>query len=285
MALLLDDKIKELIANALLEDLGERGDITSSAIKNNEHVSAQIIAKEHGVMCGGEIVRSVFYSVNPDIQIDIIANDGDIIKNKDVLVRLSGFSKSILTAERTALNFLGRLCGIATATNQFKNALSGLKTQILDTRKTTPGWRKLEKYAVECGGGLNHRIGLYDMFLIKENHITAAGGITAAVKFCRDYMRKNSFNAEIEVETQNIKNVQEVLKLAVDRIMLDNMTMLEMKWCVSFVDGKIPLEASGNVTLDNVREIAQTGVDYISVGAITHSAKNFDASLLIQSDD
>jgi nicotinate-nucleotide pyrophosphorylase (carboxylating) len=281
---MLDKNIQGLIDAALLEDLGERGDVTSSAIKKDDlRIIAQIISKADGVMCGGEIVKHVFKTVDQKIQINILAKDGAPINKQDVLIKLAGPSQNILTAERTALNFLGRLCGIATTTNKFKKALLGLKTQIFDTRKTMPGWRTLEKYAVKCGGGRNHRIGLFDMFLIKENHIAAAGGITAAVLACREYMSRNSFNAEIEVETQNTNDVNEALTLAVDRIMLDNMTIKEMKNCVSIVNGKIPLEASGNVTLQNVYEIAQTGVDYISVGAITHSAQNFDTSLLVLS--
>lgn len=198
-------------------------------------------------------------------------------------MRLSGSSQSILIAERTCLNFLGRLSGIATNARQFVDAIQGTKARILDTRKTTPGWRLLEKYAVLCGGGDNHRTGLYDMFLIKENHIVAAGGIGHAVDRCRRYMRVHHFQAEIEVETQNSDDVREALSLNVDRILLDNMSVAEIRQCVLLVNGRIPLEASGNVTLATVRDIAETGVDFISVGSLTHSAKAMDISLLFRS--
>ena len=284
MESLLTENVELLIEAALKEDLGGRGDITTAAIKNNDHqVTAFIISKSKGIMCGGEIVKHVFQKMDPHVQVDISIKEGKPIKNQDVLLKLSGSSKNILTAERTALNFLGRLCGVATATNQYVKAIHGLKAQILDTRKTTPGWRTLEKYAVKCGGGRNHRIGLFDMFLIKENHIATSGSIFAAVQGCREYLKQNDLKAEIEVEAQSLDDVKEALALSVDRIMLDNMSIKDMIECVSVSKGKIPLEASGNVNLQNVREIAQTGVDFISVGAITHSAKNFDTSLLVQS--
>jgi nicotinate-nucleotide pyrophosphorylase (carboxylating) len=186
-----------------------------------------------------------------------------------------------LTYERTALNFLQRLAGIATLTRRFVDAVAGTHAVILDTRKTTPGWRQLEKYAVRCGGGSNHRFGLHDMFLIKENHIAAAGDIAAAVQKCRAYARAQNAHLKIEVETKNLKEVEACLRLDVDRIMLDNMPLQEMRNAVALAAGRIPLEASGNVNLETVRAIAATGVDFISIGALTHSAPAMDFSLLL----
>ena len=277
----ISDNILFLIENALEEDLGNRGDITTLAMNaKSEKVNARIIAKQQGVIAGLDIAAQVFKFLDPDIQFPIKINDGDFVQYGDVLLLLTGSANAILSAERTALNFLGRLSGIASLAFTFKQQIKYMETKILDTRKTTPGWRLLEKYAVRCGGCMNHRSGLYDMFLIKENHITAAGGITNAVNNCHEYMEKNNFSAEIEVETKTIYEVNEALKLKVNRIMLDNMTVDQMAKCVKLVDGQIPLEASGNVTLENVKQIATTGIDYISIGAITHSAKNFDVSLL-----
>lgn len=272
---------RPLIDMALKEDLGDRGDITTNAISaENLPAAAQIIAKMDGVIAGLPVVTETFKTLDPKIKCEQIYQDGQSVQKGDVLLRLEGPTAQILMGERTALNFLGKLSGIATLTHQFVLAVRETKCQILDTRKTTPGWRILEKYAVFCGGGKNHRIGLYDMFLIKENHIVSAGGITAAVQVCREYMKRNNFAAEIEVETKNPDEVREALGLNVDRIMLDNMSLEIMRECVSLVDGRIPLEASGNVSLQNVRQIAETGVDFISIGALTHSAKSFDISLL-----
>lgn len=273
-----------LINLAFDEDLRQRGDITTLALGTPDHqVTARIIAKQHGVVCGLEILQMVFQQVDPAINITFKAKDGDVVEPRQTLVELSGSSEKILMAERTGLNFLGRLSGVATLTHHFVHKVGELGTKLLDTRKTTPGWRLLEKYAVTCGGGQNHRIGLYDMFLIKENHIAAAGGIAQAVRRCRDYKTRENLQADIEVETQNLDDVKEALALKVDRIMLDNMSLDQLKECVDFVAHRVPLEASGNVSLETVRKIAETGVDYISIGSLTHSATAFDVSLLIDS--
>ncbi len=270
-----------LIENALKEDLGERGDITTLAIGDkSENVNARIIARQPGIISGLDIAIQVFKILNRYIQFTPKVKDGEWVEPGDTLLLLTGPANAILSAERTALNFLGRLSGIATLAYIFSQQIKNTETKILDTRKTTPGWRILEKYAVKCGGCENHRIGLYDMFLIKENHITTAGSITRAVKKCREYMETNNFSAEIEVETKSIAEVKEALNLKVDRIMLDNMYADQISECVKLVNDRIPLEASGNVTLENIKQIAATGIDYISTGAITHSAKNFDLSLL-----
>lgn len=270
-----------LIDLAFREDFNDRGDITGKSAGIQElPVSARIIAKQNGVICGLDVVQLVFEKADASMELQRLVQDDERVQPGQELLRLFGAAPMMLAAERTALNFLGRLSGIATLTSHFVDAVKGTRCRILDTRKTAPGWRLLEKYAVHCGGGENHRFGLYDMFLIKENHITAAGGITLAVGRCRDYMRQNQFSAGIEVETRNLSEVEEALRLRVDRIMLDNMSADVMRRAVERVNGVVPLEASGNVTLANVRAVAETGVDFISIGAITHSAPVFDASML-----
>ena len=273
---------KHLISLAFIEDLGDNGDITSLALgEEDAPAHAKIIAKQTGVLCGLDIVPLVFQHFDAHVSIFPQLDDGARISIGECILELDGPAIQILLAERTILNFIGRLSGIATLTRQFVNAVSGTQVKILDTRKTTPGWRLLEKYAVICGGGENHRIGLYDMFLIKENHIEQAGGISAAVQGCRNYMERKNFNSKIEVEAQTLADVQEALELGVDQIMLDNMSLDQMRECVALVHGVIPLEASGNVNLTRVKRIAETGVDYISIGALTHSPPVFDTSLLL----
>ena len=269
------------IEMALNEDLHDRGDITTLAIGIGEKpLTAFVIAKQDGVLCGVDIGHAVFNKLDVNVQYMALKKDGDALVTGDSIAKLISKEK-MLTAERAALNFIGRLSGIATLTNKFVQQTAGTNAQILDTRKTLPGWRELEKYAVRCGGGRNHRIGLYDMFLLKENHIAAAGSITAAVQRCRVYMREKDFTALIEVEARNLDEVEEAINCNVDRIMLDNMDINLMRQAVEIVSGKIPLEASGNISLQNVRAVAETGVDFISIGAITHSAPVFDYSLLV----
>jgi nicotinate-nucleotide pyrophosphorylase (carboxylating) len=216
--------------------------------------------------------------LDPDIRFTHCLEDGRAIKSREILAELSGKLASILTAERTALNFLQRMSGIATMTRQYMAAVSGTRARILDTRKTVPGLRSLDKYAVRVGGGLNHRFALYDGVLIKDNHITAAGGITPAIERAR---RKIPHTLKIEVEVKNIDEVREALAAGADAVMLDNMTPEAMSEAVRFIGGRVPVEASGNVTLANVRQIAETGVDFISVGALTHSVAAADISLLV----
>jgi len=272
---------QDLIVAALREDLGSRGDITTMAVCDHDTPAhAKIIAKEDGIVAGIKVGEQVFKTVNHQIDFVAQVSDGKAIAHGTTIAEIRGASAGILTAERTALNFLGRLSGIATLTNQFAQRIKDTKAVLLDTRKTMPGWRLLEKHAVRCGGGQNHRLGLHDMFLVKDNHIAAAGSIGAAVLRCREYMQKLAFKTEIEVEARTFAEVQEAVELAVDRIMLDNMTCEEMRRCVQWVAGRVPLEASGNVTLETVRAIAETGVDFISAGALTHSAKSLDVSLL-----
>ncbi|HDL19528.1 MAG TPA: carboxylating nicotinate-nucleotide diphosphorylase [Bacteroidetes bacterium] len=274
-----------LIDKALEEDLHEQGDITSQSIFSSETGTAAIVAKQVGILAGAEIARQVFLAVDSRLEIQILKKDGEKFSNGETVFTISGLVLSMLQAERTALNFLGRLSGIATLTGKFVAKIAGSGCKILDTRKTTPGWRKPEKYAVKMGGGTNHRIGLYDMVLIKDNHIAAARGITPAVKKVRDYLRKKNISAPIEVEVTDLRQLKEAISLQVNRIMLDNMTPEMMRQAVEICGKQIPLEASGNVNLNTVVQIASAGVDYISVGALTHSAPRADFSMKMLSSN
>ncbi len=279
----MSDFIEQLIHNALIEDLGDRGDVTSLSTVSEDCVGrAQIIAKEAGVIAGGHVVKKVFEIVNPHLAIELLVKDGERVESKQPVISIHGPMRGILTGERTALNFLCRLSGIATLTSQFVELVKHTGVRILDTRKTTPGLRTLEKYAVKVGGGDNHRIGLFDMVLIKENHITAAGGIQQAVNRCRGFLKQQNLNVKIEVETRNIHEVKEAINLKVDRIMLDNMTVEQIRKAVVLVNKKVEVEISGGVNLKNIVEYAETGIDFISIGALTHSAEALDFSLLVR---
>jgi len=265
-----------LIDAALREDL-PRGDITSENIIPQESISqALIMAKQPGVLAGIYIAGRVFKRVDSSISFDPFVEDGHAIQKEEKLARVKGCSTSILKAERTALNFLQRLSGVATETSLYVNALKGTKTKILDTRKTTPGWRSLEKYAVRMGGGENHRFSLSDMVLIKDNHLKICGGITKAVKQARSNIEPHIL---IEVETKNLEEAKEAFAIGVDRIMLDNMPLEEMRSCVDWISGRIPLEVSGNVTLKRIAELSRLGVDFISAGGLTHSSTSLDISM------
>jgi len=281
-ALKLTNEIESLIDLALREDLGENGDVTSNCILNSDDEGqASIIVKKDGIIAGLPIAEWVFKKVNPGLKVQNRVEEGSKVQRFEEIVRIIGPLAGILTAERTGLNFLQRLSGIATLTAEFVRKVAGTKVRILDTRKTTPGFRVLEKYAVRAGGGRNHRFGLYDMVLIKENHIAAAGGIANAVEQTRENMKNRDLNLKIEVEVRNLSEVEQVLNWAVDRLLLDNMSLQKIREAVKLANGKVELEVSGGVTLETVREIAETGVNYISVGALTHSASSLDLSLLI----
>jgi len=268
---------KNLIDLALAEDVGE-GDVTTVAtVPEGKEGNAVIVAKAYGIVCGLPITAEVFRQVDKDIRLTHLASDGEPVAPDDVVAEVSGPLRGILTAERTALNFLARLSGITTLTAKFVDAVAPYRAVILDTRKTTPGWRILEKYAVRCGGGRNHRMGLYDMVLIKDNHIAACGSLSEAVR----RVRAAGVSVPIEVEVKNLSQLEEALALEVDRILLDNMDIAALRESVRRVGGKVPLEASGGVSLENEAEIAACGVDYISVGALTHSAPALDLSLEI----
>jgi nicotinate-nucleotide pyrophosphorylase (carboxylating) len=267
-------QIEEAIRRALDEDIGP-GDATSNSIIPAEATMyGQIIAKENGIVAGLDVAQAVYAAFDSTLAFTVKADEGACVENRQVLATAFGSARSLLTAERTALDFLGRMSGIATLTRRFVDAVAGTKTTILDTRKTAPGLRLVDKLAVARGGGQNHRIGLYDMILIKDNHIDFAGSVEEAVRRARAAHN----GLQIEVEARTLEHVETALKLRVERILLDNMSVAMMAEAVRMTDGQAKLEASGNVTLETVRKIAESGVDYISIGALTHSAKVFDVS-------
>lgn len=271
----LESVISTLIDLALAEDIGP-GDATSEAVLPLDlRLRAHIVAKQAGVIAGLPVAEAVFRRVDPSVCFTPRVRDGARVEAGTVLAEVEGAARSLLAAERTALNFLQRLSGIATLTRRFVDAVAGTRAVILDTRKTHPGYRVLEKYAVRMGGGQNHRMGLYDMILIKDNHIAAAGSITEAVRRARAAYP----DLPLEVEVKNVDELQEALELPVDRIMLDNFDLEAIRAAVRVAAGQVPLEASGGVTLERVAALAATGVDYISVGALTHSAPALDISM------
>jgi nicotinate-nucleotide pyrophosphorylase (carboxylating) len=266
--------IYTVIRRALVEDIGT-GDVTSnSIIPADARMDGQIIAKQKGVIAGLDVAEAVYRTFDSRVEFTPLAEEGALVEYRQVLAKVSGLARSLLTAERTALNFVGRMSGIATLTRQFVDAVAGTKAVILDTRKTAPGLRVVDKLAVKRGSGQNHRIGLYDMVLIKDNHIDFAGSLERAVLRVRAAQK----NIEIEVEARTLEHVETALRLGVGRILLDNMSTEMMAEAVRMANGQAKLEASGNVTLETVRKIAETGVDYISSGALTHSAVIFDVS-------
>lgn len=273
--------IDEIIENAIKEDIGD-GDHTSlSTIPQNANGKAQLLIKEDGILAGVEIARKVFSKIDPEVKFTTHLNDGTRVQKGDIVFTVEGKSISILMAERLSLNFMQRMSGIATKTNKIVELLKGLNTKVLDTRKTTPNLRELEKYSVKVGGGENHRIGLYDMIMIKDNHVDFAGGITNAIKAANDYLKAKIKKLKIEIEVRNFEELSEVLKFGnVDRIMLDNFTSEDLKMAVEMIDGKFETEASGGITEYNIRAYAETGVDFISVGSLTHHIKSLDMSLL-----
>ena len=270
----LSAEILTTIRAALAEDIGPGDATTNAIIPEGSAMRGQIIAKQVGVVAGLDVARAVYRILDENVDFKAQVDEGTRVNDRQVLALVSGSARSLLTAERTALNFLGRMSGIATLTRSFVDAVAGTKAVILDTRKTAPGLRLVDKLAVLRGGGQNHRIGLYDMVLIKDNHIDHAGSITLAVQRAR----LGAPGLLIEVEARNLQDVGEALQVGAERILLDNMTPESMAEAVSLTAGRAKLEASGNVTLQTARKIAESGVDYISVGALTHSAKVFDVS-------
>jgi len=273
------EQINELVERALREDIGN-GDVTTRAIVLPEaNVTGRFAANEPGVVAGVEVAAMVYAAVDERIQFTPDLNDGDLVASGTFVGTVAGPASGILAAERVALNFMQRMSGIATMTRKFVDAVSGMKAVILDTRKTAPGLRLLDKWAVQLGGGQNHRMGLFDMALVKENHIAVAGGIAEAVRRVR---KTNDRDFLVEVEVRNLDELKEALGLKVDRILLDNMSLEALREAVGIAGGRVPLEASGKVTLENVGEIAATGVDFISVGALTHSVQALDISFLVE---
>lgn len=277
---MLDSSINRLVEEALIEDVG-MGDVTTEAIvQTGTKGKAEILVKQSGILAGLEIAWLVFHQIDPELSFAPRVRDGEKVSAGTVAVLLEGTLGTILRGERTALNFLQRMSGIATLTSSFVEAVRHTRARITDTRKTAPGLRALDKLAVRAGGGVNHRFGLDDMVLIKDNHIAAAGGIIPAIDQCQKYLRACGLSMKVEVETRTLEEVDLVLRRGgVDRIMLDNFTPPMMREAVTRIGNRVEVEASGNVNMDTVREIAETGVDFISIGALTHSPKALDISL------
>jgi nicotinate-nucleotide pyrophosphorylase (carboxylating) len=272
--------LREFILQCLAEDVGD-GDHTSLAcIHADKKGKAKLLIKEKGVLAGIRIADFIFTTIDKDLKLDIILEDGTIVVPGDIAFFLSGSQQSILKSERLVLNIMQRMSGIATSTNEYTSKLKGLRTRILDTRKTTPGFRFLEKEAVRIGGGLNHRMGLFDMIMIKDNHIDYAGGIEKAIRKTREYLKKNNLNLKVEIEARSVEDVRTILSLGqVDRIMLDNFSIKDTLTAVREISGRYETESSGGITLSTIRAYAECGVDYISVGALTHHTKSLDMSL------
>ncbi len=272
--------IDKIIDFALKEDLGD-GDHTSlSIIPSGSKGKAKLLVKDEGILCGIELAGKIFQHLDATLKLTVYLKDGSPIKRGDLAFQVEGKVISILSAERLVLNFMQRLSGIATATRQVVDLLAGLPTKILDTRKTTPLLRELEKYAVVTGGGINHRMGLFDMIMIKDNHVDFAGGIIPAIEAAHRYLDKNEKKLKIEIEVRNFRELDEVMKHGqVDRVMLDNFTVAELEKAIQIIQGKFETEASGGISINNVRAYAETGVDFISMGALTHQIRSLDMSL------
>ncbi len=272
--------IDELLDLAFAEDVGDGDHTTLSTIPADARGKSRLLIKEEGILSGVEVARKVLAKVDPDFKMEVFMHDGDRVKPGDVAFTAEGSVRSLLVAERTMLNIMQRMSGVATMTDRYQSRLQGLKTRVLDTRKTTPGMRMLEKEAVKTGGGVNHRIGLFDMILIKDNHIDFAGGLEKAITAARDYCKANGKEGlKIEVEVRSLDDIRRVLALGgVDRIMFDNFTPELTREAVKLVDGRCETESSGGITLETLRAYGEAGVDFISVGALTHSVKGLDMS-------
>ncbi len=276
--------IDNLIDLAFSEDVGEGDHTTLCSIPDTAVGKASLIIKEAGILAGVEVGVKVFHTLDPQLKVDLLIEDGSKVEIGDIVFTVEGKVQSILQAERTVLNIMQRMSGIATTTNRYVALIAGTGAKVLDTRKTTPGMRMLEKQAVKTGGGENHRIGLFDMILLKDNHIDFAGGIENAIIGAKQYLREKNKSLKIEVEVRDMDELNEVLRVGgVDRIMLDNFTPEDTRVAVKHVNGRVELESSGGITSETIRSYAETGVDFISVGALTHSVKGLDMSLLATS--
>ncbi|MGD9491736.1 MAG: carboxylating nicotinate-nucleotide diphosphorylase [Bacteroidales bacterium] len=272
--------IEQIIDFALKEDIGDGDHTTLSTVPADKRGKMALFVKEEGILAGVDLARQIFHHFNPDISMQIILRDGSHISKGDIAFLVDGPVQNLLTCERLVLNFMQRLSGIATQTNKMVKILEGTQVKILDTRKTTPLLRELEKMAVRIGGGYNHRFGLFDMILIKDNHVDFAGGITKALNQTKQYLTNKKLDLEIEIEVRNMQELKEALDANIaSRILIDNFKPHEMKEAVDFVNGRVQTEASGGITIDNLREYAETGVDFISSGALTHHIKSLDLSL------
>lgn len=275
-----DKYIHDFIKYALAEDLGDGDHSSLACIPKKKKGKSQLIIKDDGVLAGIDIGQKIFQAIDPKTEVEINIIDGQSIKNGDIALTVEGRIQSLLMAERLVLNVMQRMSGIATATNRYAEIIKDLKTRILDTRKTTPGFRYFEKKAVEIGGGMNHRMGLFDMIMLKDNHIDFAGGVEKAIRKVHQYLDKKNKMLKIEVEARNLDEIKQIIKVGgVDRIMLDNFTPGETREAVSLIDGKFETESSGGITHETIREYAECGVDFISIGALTHQVKSLDMSL------
>lgn len=274
-----DKVLKQFIKRALEEDIQDGDHSTLSTIPKDLEQSAKLLVKQDCILAGVELAEIIFKTFDKNLKVEVFIKDGETANIGDVAFIVSGSARSILSTERLVLNCMQRMSGIATLTHDWDSRLIGSKTKLLDTRKTTPNFRVCEKWAVAIGGGTNHRYGLYDMIMLKDNHIDYNGSITNAVKMAKDYIKKNKKKLKIEVETRNIEEVQEAINAKVDRIMLDNMDIDTMTEAVKLINGACESEASGGITRDQLKDIAATGVTFISAGALTHSAENIDLSL------
>jgi len=274
-----DKALKQFIKSALDEDIQDGDHSTLSTIPEKLEQKAKLLVKENCILAGVELAEIIFRQFDKNLKVEVLIKDGESAKVGDIAFYVTGSARSILSTERLVLNCMQRMSGIATLTHDWDSRLLGTKTKLLDTRKTTPNFRMCEKWAVAIGGGTNHRYGLYDMIMLKDNHIDYNGSITSAVKMAKEYIKANKKKLKIEVETRNLQEVEEALKSGVDRIMLDNMDTQTMKKAVKLIGGKCESEASGGITREMLKEVAATGVDYISAGALTHSADNIDLSL------
>ncbi len=272
--------LDQIIRNALAEDIGEGDHSTLACVPEKATGAARLLVKEEGIIAGIEVAKRIYELVDPTLELIVYKHDGEQVKIGDIAFVVTGSSRSILTSERLVLNFMQRMSGIATQTNQILRVIEGCNTKLLDTRKTTPGIRYLEKWAVKIGGGENHRFGLYDLIMLKDNHVDYAGGITKAIQKTKEYLLKTKKSLGIIVEVRNLKELDEAINEGgVMRIMLDNFNPTDLKEALKRVPAEIETEASGGITLSNIRDYAETGVQYISVGALTHSVKSMDLSL------
>ena len=278
-----NEALEDFIDRALAEDIGDGDHSTLASVPDDASNSAYLIMKESGVIAGMELASLIFHKLDTEIKLEHLATDGDRVEAGDIILKIKGNAQAILSGERLLLNCMQRMSGIAPKTAGLNKLISGTKAKLLDTRKTTPNMRMLEKWAVLIGGGVNHRYGLYDMIMLKDNHNDFAGGISQAVTATKDYLKRTGKTLKIEVETRDLTEVKEALEVGgVDRIMLDNMTTSEMSEAVALIAGRSETEASGGITETTIRSVAQTGVDFISVGALTHSIKSLDISLKAQ---
>ena len=270
---------ERLIDLAFAEDIGDGDHTTLCCIPDDAMGKSHLLIKENGILAGVEVAKNVFDRFDPTMSVEVLINDGEPVKAGDIAMVVSGKVRSLLQTERLMLNIMQRMSGIATMTNKYVKRIEGTKTHILDTRKTTPGMRILEKQAVLIGGGMNHRIGLFDMILLKDNHIDFAGGIENAINRCHEYLKEKSLDLKIEIEVRSFDELDQVLSHGgVDRIMLDNFSVEDTKKAVHIINGRYETESSGGITYDTIRDYAECGVDFISVGALTHSVKGLDMS-------